>query len=709
MTAGNELLSLQNLARAYGVETEYRDINGRRQEACPEALLAVLQALGAPIERIDDIPAARWERRQLYWRQPLEPVIVAWDGASAETDLRLLSDKASGTVQCHLKLETGEVQHWTIDLAGLPTTHESSVEGTRYTAKTFIVPQALPSGYHRLTVETPSQLAEAMVISAPARAYSPFGEAPSPVWGVFLPLYALYSKRSWGSGDFSDLEAFMEWVSSLGGNVVATLPFLASFLDNPCDSSPYTPVSRLFWNEFYIDVLRVPEMTHCPETQAMVETTDFKNEIEALSGLRLVEYRRQMAIKRRVLEKLAKSLSSESGERYQAFQRFLKEHDGLLDYARFRATCESRGETWRTWPQPLRDGVLHEEDSDREAEHYHAYVQWLADEQLRGLSEGAREKGLRLYLDLPLGVHRDGYDTWRERDLFVPGVSAGAPPDALFHKGQDWGFPPLHPQKMREQGYRYPIAYLNHHMKYADILRIDHVMGMHHLFWVPKGMEATEGVYVRYPADEMYAILNVESHRHQCLVVGENLGTVPSYVNDAMARHNVHGLYVAQYEVPQEAEGGLRDVPSESVASLNTHDMPPFSAFWQGLDIERWAALGLVTEAERKIRIEGRHAAKRNLARFLEQRGYLEGDPGDIGLVLKAYLSFLAGSSAQVLLVNLEDLWLETEQQNIPGIVERHPNWQRKAKYGFDSFSHMPEVLDLLGRVKRPPRTGELL
>jgi len=708
MTGDNELLSLQNLARAYGVETEYRDNDGRRQEASAEALLAVLKALGAPVEGLQDIPIARRERRQSYWRQPLEPVIVAWDGVFAETDLRLPSDKVSGALECHLKQETGEVQHWTVDLGGLWTIQESAVEGTRYVAKAIVIPQTLPNGFHRLTVETPDRLAEAMIISAPGKAYSPFGETSGGVWGAFLPLYALYSKRSWGSGDFSDLEAFMEWVSSLGGNVVGTLPFLASFLDDPCDPSPYTPVSRLFWNEFYIDVSRVPEMTRCAEAQAMVEATEFKNEIEALRGLRFVDYRRQMATKRRVLERLAKSLSSESGERYQAFQRFLKEHDGLLDYARFRATCESRGETWRTWPQVLRDGVLHEEDCDGETEQYHAYVQWLADEQLQHLSAQARGKRMSLYLDLPLGVHGDGYDTWRERDLFVAGVAAGAPPDALFHKGQDWGFPPLHPQKMREQGYRYPMTYLKHHMRYADILRIDHVMGMHHLFWVPKGMEATEGVYVRYPADELYAILCVESHRHQCLVVGENLGTVPSYVNDAMARHNVSGLYVTQYEVPEDPANGLRDVPSHSVANLNTHDMPPFSAFWQGLEIERWRALGLVTELEAKSRTEGRHAAKRTLARFLQQHGYLSGDPGDIGLVFKASLSFLADSPAQMLLVNMEDLWLETEQQNVPGVVEGHPNWQRKARYDFDTFSQSSEVLDLLGRVKRPPRTGEL-
>jgi 4-alpha-glucanotransferase len=704
--ANNELLSLRNLARAYGVETEYRDNYGEQQEASAEALLAVVKALGAPVASIDDIAAARRERRQAYWRRPLEPVVVVWDGASAETDLRLESATASGSLQCQLCLETGEEHRWTVDLAGLSSIQESTVEGTRYVAKALAVPKALPTGYHRLTLDAPGRLTEAMVIAAPSQAWLPGGNGSRRIWGAFLPLYALHSGRSWGSGDFSDLEAFVDWVSSLGGNVVGTLPFLASFLDQPCDPSPYTPVSRLFWSEFYLDVARVPEMALCPEAVAITESTEFTSETEAFRRERLVDYRRQMGLKRVVLEKLAKRLTPESGERYRLFQDFVGAHDGLLDYARFRATVESRGETWPHWPQPQRDGVLTEGDGSRDAEHYHAYVQWLADEQLQHVSKGAGDKGVGLYLDLPLGVHRDGYDTWRERDAFVPAVSAGAPPDALFHKGQNWGFPPLHPQKMQEQGYRYPIAYLKHHMKLADVLRVDHVMGLHHLYWVPNGMQATEGVYVRYPADEMYAVLSVESHKHKCQVVGENLGTVPEYVNEAMAYHGVHGLYVAQYEVSEGANGGLSDVPSNCVASLNTHDMPPFAAFWQGYEIERWAALGLIDKTESNTRMESRFAAKRNLARFLQQRGYLKGDPGDLGLVSRACLAFLADSRAQVLLVNMEDLWLETEQQNVPGVVEGHPNWQRKARYGFETFSKMPEVVELLTKMRECPRTG---
>lgn len=701
MAASSEYMSLRNLARAYGVETEYCDNNGNRHEASAEALLAVLKALGAPVDGMKDIPMARRERRLSYWRQPVEPVVVVWDGAPTQTELRLPSGEASCTAACRLESDTAGIREWGIDLSRLPAIRDTTVEGASYTAKPVAMPQDLPIGYHRLMVETPGRLSESLIISAPALAYDPLEASEREAWGAFLPLYALQSKSSWGCGDFTDLETFMDWVSGLGGSVIATLPVLASFLDKPCDPSPYTPVSRLFWNEFYVDVTAVPEMRRCPEALALAESTEFRGEVETLRSERLVDYRRGMALKRAVLERLARSLSGDSGGRQESFERYCRDRDGLLDYARFRATVESRGEMWRSWPQPLRDGLLQREDFSGETQYYHAYVQWVAEEQLAHVSKRGGEKGLKLYLDLPLGVHPDGYDTWRERDLFAPGVSAGAPPDAMFHGGQNWGFPPLHPERTRQQGYAYPIAYLNEHMRYADVLRVDHVMGLHHLFWVPQEMAANEGVYVRYPADEMYAILSVESHRHRCLVVGENLGTVPAYVNNAMARHGVHGLYVAQYEIPSDADSGLRDIPPAAVASLNTHDMPPFAGFWEGLDIERWRARGLITEAEARTRIDDRHAVKRNLARFLMRHGYLKQHPGDVALVLKACLSFLADSRAGILLVNMEDLWLETEQQNVPGVVEGHPNWQRKARFDFDTFARMREVLDMLTRVKR--------
>ncbi len=250
---------LQELAHAYSIETAYYDITQRRQEASPESLLLVLRALGAPVETFGDVSAALIERRQTVWRRCLEPVVVVWDGDSAEVEMRLPADQAVGSAMCHMELENGEARGWACDISGLPTTQTVEVEGERYVAKKLPIPGSLPWGYHRLTVESSGRLSETMIICAPVKAYPSPESSVSRVWGVFLPLYALHSRHSWGSGDFSDLEDLITWVNGQGGSVVATLPFLASFLDEPFDPSPYAPASRLFWNEFYIDVTKVTE------------------------------------------------------------------------------------------------------------------------------------------------------------------------------------------------------------------------------------------------------------------------------------------------------------------------------------------------------------------------------------------------------------------------------------------------------------------
>jgi len=295
-----------------------------------------------------------------------------------------------------------------------------------------------------------------------------------------------------------------------------------------------------------------------------------------------------------------------------------------------------------------------------------------------------------------LGVHPDGYDVWREREIFMPDISAGAPPDAVFTKGQNWRFPPLHPEKIREQGYRYIIACLRHHLRCASILRIDHVMGLHRLFCIPKGLEAEHGVYVYYQAEELYAILALESHRHKAIIVGEDLGTVPSYVRPAMRRHDLHRMYVVHYELASDLRRGLPPVSSNSVASLNTHDMPPFAAFWQGLDIEERRRIGLLDKAGVKEEKNRLLSMKRALVTFLQDRDWLQGAENDIAAVLKACLSFLAASRARIVLINLEDLWLETHPQNIPSTRKEYPNWRRRTQYTFEQFCQLPQVVDTL-------------
>ncbi len=694
---------LQQLARAYGIETSYRDMANNSVGSYPDAVLLVLKALGAGVEKLDDIPRALEEHRQATWKRHLEPVVVAWDGGPPVVDLRFPVDRTPAALFCHLKLENGDDRSWPCDLTELPVSEAVELSGQAYAARRLSLPISLPWGYHRLTVETPGMLDQSMIISAPLQAYPSHGGPARRTWGVFLPLYALYSQRSWGSGDFSDLEALLAWVTGLGGGVVATLPMLSAFHDEGCDPSPYAPVSRLFWNELYVDVTRAPELQGCASGRALLQSPGFQADLEALRALSLADHSRQMSLKRRVLEELARCFFEDVGARSADFCHFVESNPRLGEYAAFRAACERQGIPWWDWSRPLRDGVLGDGDYDEGAKRYHTYVQWLADRQLRELSARAHDKGLGLYIDLPLGVRPDGYDVWRERDIFAMDVSTGAPPDILYSKGQDWSFPPLHPQRIREQGYRYVRDYLSHHLKYAGLLRIDHVMSLHRLFWIPRGCGATEGVYVRYAADELCAILSLESHRHKCQIVGENLGTVPPYVNEMMSRHNMRSMYVVQYQLVPDPGNPLQAVPAASeVASLNTHDMPPFAAFWRGLDIRDRLTMNLVDDAGARAEWQARQEAERALLLLLRSGGWLDGgDEEDVPAVMTACIRFLAASPAGVVLVNLEDLWLETEPQNRPGICGECPNWRRKARHSFEVFSGMPEVRAMLLEIDR--------
>lgn len=688
--------SLWQLARLYGVQTAYYDVNHRRRQASPEALLGVLQALDAPVASIRDVPDALAERRQALWRRAVEPVAVAWDGQPPTMEIRLPSGAADSSVACLLEQETGETHRWVCDLRSQPSGQLTDVNGATYVAKRLDVPGRLALGHHRLTLDIQERRFESMIISAPRKAYT--GGSKERTWGAFLPLYALHSQRSWGGGDFSDLEALMDWVTEQGGGVVATLPLLASVLDPPFDPSPYTPASRLFWNEFYIDVTRVPELEKCPSAQSLLASGDVQRDLDGLRSSPLVDYDRQMRIKRSVLEEMARCFFSHPSDRRKSFQSFVEAHRAVEDYARFRAVGERLRAPWPEWPKPLRDGTIGPADCDEATTQYYLYAQWLAHEQMEALATKAQTGGRGLYLDFPLGVHPHGFDVWREREAFAPGVSAGAPPDAFFTKGQHWGFPPLRPEQMRAHHYRYVIASLDHHLKPAGILRIDHVMGLHRLFWVPDGLEASDGVYVRYPAEELFAVVSLASHRHKAWIVGENLGTVPFYVNPTLARHDVYRMYVLQYELKPDRRRPLRAIRSDAVASLNTHDMPPFAAYWQGLDIDERRAMGLLDEVGVRRERKERESAKRALVEYLQRQGHLAG-PASMEAVLRACLAHLSASPARLVLVNVEDLWLETSPQNVPGTRDERPNWRQKAAYGLESFFRMPSVLEAFQEV----------
>ncbi|HEX2831839.1 MAG TPA: 4-alpha-glucanotransferase [Thermoanaerobaculia bacterium] len=534
----------REIARKLGIELSYTDAAGKRRNASPAALAAA----------IDVRSRSRREEPRL-----LEPVIVAWGTQRPKIDLHGVQN-----VEWDLELEDG------------------SWRSGRASGSFTLDP--LPHGYHTLRIHREQ---EALLIAAPLKAHAPRGKS----WGIFAPLYAAHTRRSWGAGDLGDLLAYASWIDHHGGSIVATLPMLAQHADEP---SPYSPVSRLFWNELYLDVTRVPEFR--------AEDVD-EGTLARLRQTTHVDYAGILAEKHRVLR--------------NCLERFVPDRA----FATFASGEANEYANWRGADARL-----------------HLYMQYRLSQQMREVANAARRLGNGLYLDFPLGVHSAGYDAQRYAHVFARGVSSGAPPDLFFTKGQNWGFPPFDPDALREDRYDYFRKAIRHHVAHAGVLRIDHVMGLHRLYWIPDGMEAKDGVYVRYPVDELYAILTLESQRHGCVLVGEDLGTVPPEVPKKMVRHGLRRMYVVQYEMKPE-EATPPPPPAASVASLNTHDMPAFAAWSAGQDPDRAHSL-------------------------------------------ESLLMFLASSDAELLLLNLEDLWGETEPQNVPGVPER--SWRHKFRMGLE-------------------------
>jgi 4-alpha-glucanotransferase len=617
--------ALDALAAAEGVLRSYTETTGRRRRASPAALAAVLQALGHDVDESGRGAAEALRAGQAARAGQLaEPVTVAW-----------------GRAHARIRVAGPDRPAWTLALEGGGELHGRGEDGA------LELPR-LPYGSHALHVEAGGRTQTVTVLQAPRHAHA----GPERSWGVFVPLYAL--PGPFGPGDLTRMRGLAQWTAGLGGDLVGSTPLNAAFLGEPFEPSPYLPVSRLYWNELYADPAQTPEWS------ASARARELTAGVPPLGG-RLIDYRAAAAAKRGVLEAL---LADMSGPRLDAFERHMQAHPDLAAYADFRARCERERAGWRDWRDPDAPG-------DTAAARYHAYAQWLCEEQLARVGEA----GAGPYLDMPLGVHPGGYDTWRFRALFAEGVSVGAPPDDFFRGGQDWGLAPLHPGRLRESGHAYPLACARVLCRHAAAARIDHVMGLHRMFWVPHGLPATEGVYVRYPFEELYAVLCIESDRHGTRLVGEDMGTVPGGVRRTMAAHGLLRTYAVQAELGHGADPFDR-VPSAAMVGMNTHDMPTFAGFWD----EDGAA-------------DGRRDALR--AR-LERRGHAVADGP---AALDACLLELAGSDARALLVSLEDMWWEHERQNVPGTTIEHPNWRRLARHGVDELDAVPDLAPRLRRI----------
>jgi 4-alpha-glucanotransferase len=665
---------LRRLARLHSIQTVFTDTLGRRRVASDESLLALLRAMGVEIACADEASDLASSRERELDGALLDDVLVRRSNRPFRLPLR------GAATAARLVLEGGEVRSLGI----------SEMSGCALS-----IPGNLPVGYHSIEVESVSGAHRATLLRAPLQVPS----LPGKRWGVFAPLYALSRDGRGAISDTSEATALSEWAASLGASAFATLPLLASYLDHPFDPSPYAPVSRLFWNEVYLDVAAIPEA-------ALLDPS----EVEALRSdpsPPLVDYRTAAREKRAVVQKLAELFFSNGSDRRAAFDEFVGRFPLVKRYARFRAVGETRGGTWPLWPEPERSGDLEKAPFDAAAERYHLFAQWLMHEQMRATASRTRASGCPLYLDFPLGSNSHGFDVWNEPHLYVREAAIGAPPDLAYASGQNWGFRPPHPDAQRRDGYRHFAAALRHQMSAAALIRLDHVMGLHRMYWIADGFPATEGVYVRYRANEIYAVLAIEASRAGCEVIGEDLGTVPSAVRMSMKRHGVKRLFVLQRQLAHVHENPPGEVPSTAVASINTHDMHPFAAFWSSADIDEKLQLGVIPAANEDKERERRRKGRELLLAHLRSRGFLRAGAEDEPAILRATLSWLASSEAAFLLVNLEDLWLETTAQNVPTTTTERPNWRPRLRLTIDRLREDRSVQDLLRLIDERRRNSQ--
>ncbi len=521
----------------------------------------------------------------------------------------------------------------------------------------------LPTGYHTLVLERP-RLASIAVISAPVRS---FPLDPVVRWGVGAHLGAVRTERSRSIADLRDLRALARWSADRGSGVVSLLPLLPTFNGASPEPSPYSPVSRLFWSELHLEL----GDAHRPTAgDGLLDLGAADQEVRAALG----------------------------PDRRPAPDRIDPE---LARYARFRGAQARLGRAWMTWPDAARRGALADEHVDPDEERFHLVAQQEMRSQLAALTSSL-DGGPLLGLDLSVGVHPHAYDVWSRQELFASGMSVGAPPDAGFPSGQNWGFPPVLPGASQAEGHRYLAESIAHQAGLAGVLRIDHVMALRRLYWIPSGAGLADGTYVQYPLEELFAVVCVESHRHRCAIVGENLGTVPSEIDASLARHGILGMYLAQFEA---GETPRPSGPAATEAALiNTHDTPSLAGWVREIDIDERLRVGLLDQAG----AASERTSRRQAVARLERTVGVSSDPA--GPFLDAVLGWLGGSTSPLVSVAIEDLWLESQPVNIPGTAsDQRPNWRRLWARTLDDVAADPTVLHRLGRLavaRRLPGEG---
>lgn len=705
---------LAALAAAHGVAVEYVDQVGTLTQVSADSVRAILMALGVKAKTAASCRKALADMSDAHWREVVPPVIVRRQSSEPDQDPWETWVHASDpeSIRVWIELEEGgrrfDVSRTDRQVA------PGQVGGTRIEEVVYRIPADLPLGWHEFVAEVNEVEHRCSLVICPERLELPTTAGSRQEWGVATQLYSARSRRSWGIGDIADLADMAMWFGrEHGAAFMLVNPLHACAPTAGMEPSPYLPVTRRYANPIYLRVEMIPEYAYLPADDLRRLAGQAQNLQGGLDANGLLDRDTAWAHKRAALALVHQvELSPGRASQYEAY--LTREGDALERFALWCALADAFGSEWDQWPEQFQDcrsdAVSNFAIENGAAIEFHRWMQWVLDEQMQEAQNLAHEAGMPIGImhDLAVGVHPYGADTWTNPEVMAQGVTVGAPPDAFNQVGQNWSQPPMRPDALAKTGYASYRDMLRTLLRHSGGLRIDHVLGLFRLWWIPKGEPASAGTYVRYDHHAMINILLLEAHRAGAVIVGEDLGTVEPWVSDFLADRGILGTTILWFERRDGEPIPPQQWRADAMAAVTVHDLPPTLGYLAGSHVTLREELGLLTRDAQVERDE--HTAEiASWREALEREGLLRPGAGEDGVVTALH-RYVTWSPARLVSVSLADLVGERRTQNQPGTKDEYPNWRVPLGDGegepvyiedFSKIARMEQIINALGGTHR--------
>jgi len=747
---------INELSELCGIMPEYRDIFGKKHVIPAETKVAILVAMKLKVDSIEEIIKEINERKYKSWKNFIEPVHVV---SVNEQPLKIpvyipVPEGKDNKLSLSWRIEDENGQKGAFMLPGeaMTISEQQWINGIHY-IKIYISDTIQRDiGYYRINIECihPENIfsegqnilqKKSKLIITPDACYIPQELRNRKTWGLSVNLFSIRSERNWGIGDFTDLKRIINWVADLKGGLVGINPLHTIPNTKPFGISPYSPISRLYKNFIYLDIENVPEVLESGDVQTIIESVSFKKERNKLKKRKFIDYEQIALLKEEILRHafhlFYERHYTQDTPRGKDFKKYITEEGTALEsFATYMALSDQFGVrsskfnnppespfskggkwgsidsslithhssllSWQQWPEeyhiPSNNAVQEFRKTHEKEILFYKYIQWLIDRQLNEVAEEARGLGMvvGLYHDLAIGSVGGGSDAWNYRGV-IGEADVGAPPDDFSLNGQNWGFPPMIPERLRDAGYELFIQTIRKNMKYGGALRIDHALGLFRLFWIPYGMSPKDGSYVQYPSEDLLRIVALESVLNRTMVIAEDLGTVGENVREMLSKFQMlsYRLFYFERNYPDPSFLLPDKYPAMALCAVTTHDLPTLYGYWVKQDIKIRKRLNLYTDKKLwQQQIKEREKDRALIISALKSQDILPDNyPSEPKMIprmttelCRSIYQYLARTPCKLLLVSLDDIIGTLNQQNMPGTIDSYPNWVQKTPLALEKM-----------------------